>query len=350
MSCAPGTVYFLSFSAQGKLAMAGPVRDGISITDPIDKTWRRDFGKVVAEGASHDIAFSPDGNYLTSTGMGLKVWDVEKGVIYRELQGAESTHRYVAYSPDGRSLATDNGKSVMLWEVATGKIRARLGMNHATSGDVNAVAFAPDGKSVIAGYDDGTALVWDPYYSAASEKELTSSILNDLWMKLADPDAATAYGSMRRFRASPEKSLPYLEKAVLQLLQGDLDRIDLLIRQLDDDRFAVRERATKELIRIGGLAQGPLERAAGSKSEEVSLRAKRALDAISKNAAEVAFPDALRHAGTGNGGSDRHGWGNERAALDSGQATRYAFGKRSESSTGENGQTEELPEKCGNNI
>ena len=330
--------------------MAGPVRDGISITDPIDKTWRRDFGKVVAEGASHDIAFSPDGNYLTSTGMGLKVWDVEKGVIYREFQGAESTHRYVAYSPDGRSLATDNGKSVMLWEVATGKIRARLGMNHATSGDVNAVAFAPDGKSVIAGYDDGTALVWDPYYSAASEKELTSSILNDLWMKLADPDAATAYGSMPSFSRVLQIA-PVFGKGRSATPSGSTsDRIDLLIRQLDDDRFAVRERATKELIRIGVWHEVHWTRCwVEIRRSLVNARPNALLDAHFQECGGGGVPRCpARDAGTGNGGSDGTGRAiNVLLGSIRDKQLDHAFGKRSESSTGENGQTEELPEKCG---
>ena len=73
----------------------------------------------------------------------------------------------VAFSPDGRSLATGlNGervKGVLLWDVAT---RRQLGLPLAAEGLVSSVAFSLDGKTLAAGYTDpvngsGGVVLWD---------------------------------------------------------------------------------------------------------------------------------------------------------------------------------------------
>jgi WD40 repeat protein len=57
----------------------------------------------------------------------------------------------LAFSPDGKSLATGNGNGqVEVWDVATRRSRARLSPGEG-SHIVQAVTFAPDGKSILAG-------------------------------------------------------------------------------------------------------------------------------------------------------------------------------------------------------
>jgi WD40 repeat protein len=63
----------------------------------------------------------------------------------------------VAFRKDGKLLAVGAGKTVRLLGMPTGKELAAL--THADS--VWCVAFAPDGKTLAAGYLRGAVKLWD---------------------------------------------------------------------------------------------------------------------------------------------------------------------------------------------
>src|SRR5262249_57165752 len=66
----------------------------------------------------------------------------------------------------------------------------------------------------------------------------------------------------------------------------DMEKVRLLIRQLGDDSFEVREKATQALIAIGEPAVPFLRQAAKSTDPEVVRRAERILQAIVKEPAQ----------------------------------------------------------------
>jgi WD40 repeat protein len=82
-----------------------------------------------------------------------KLWRVATGHELRSLEGWA-----LAFSPDGKSLATAADNRVMLWDVDSGAKQQTL---HQPAAEVSAVAFSADGTLLAAPCRDGTVHVWE---------------------------------------------------------------------------------------------------------------------------------------------------------------------------------------------
>jgi WD40 repeat protein/serine/threonine protein kinase len=136
------------------------------------KIWDVTNGNLLRTVAGHEglmncVAFSPDGKRL-ATGSGdttVQIWDAQTGEELRTFHGHSQTVACVAFSPDGRLLASGGGQGlyaseqeVKVWDAETGKelftLRGHLGT-------VRGVAFSPDGRRLASASADRTVKLWD---------------------------------------------------------------------------------------------------------------------------------------------------------------------------------------------
>jgi WD40 repeat protein len=106
------------------------------------------------------LAFSPDGKRLAS-GSGdktVRVYELKTGKADMVLEGHTDSPRDLAFAPDGKWLATVD-RVGRIWSLASGKAEAVL-----TEGNHPAlsVAWSPDGKTVAIGNLDATISLWNP--------------------------------------------------------------------------------------------------------------------------------------------------------------------------------------------
>jgi WD40 repeat protein len=148
------------------------------------KVWDAQSGQQVLDlkGLTRDVrtvAFSPDGKRLASAGSGgwdaggkplpgeVKVWDARSGQQVLDLQGHTSWVSSVTFSPDGTRIASGSGGwdaggkplpgEVKVWDAQSGQQVLDL---KGLTGSLHSVAFSPDGKR-LATSGELTAKVWD---------------------------------------------------------------------------------------------------------------------------------------------------------------------------------------------
>jgi RNA polymerase sigma factor (sigma-70 family) len=179
---APGSFTLaVALTADGKLLARGGADHTVDL-------WEVASGKKLHTLKGHTVpilrvAFSPDGKTLASiTGTWLpddvptevKLWDVATGEERVALQGHPSRGLALAFAPDGKTLATSSN-TVKLWDVATGKEKLELKLRKGAL--PWSLAFAPDGKTLATGSGGGvmdvtpsSVILWD----VATGKEKTT--------------------------------------------------------------------------------------------------------------------------------------------------------------------------------
>jgi WD40 repeat protein len=251
----------------------------VRIWDTLSGRPVHEYSLPQAGNQGYVAAVSPDARMLAALGVWsllpqdpprLICLDLATGQIIRRIR-APLHSGVLAFSPDGRTLAWTSATDtvIRLLEVASGRER-RLLAGH--RGQVTALAFSADGRRLLSGCADSTALVWD-LTSACSSRAITAGEVEALWNDLAGADAARAYGAIQRLAATPSWAISMFDRRLHPAAAVDERRLRRLIADLDSDSFTTRERASKDLATFGEQAEPAYRKAlADSPPPEVRRR------------------------------------------------------------------------------
>ena len=140
-------------------------------------------------------------------------------------------------------------------------------------------------------------LFWDlantiPVSKAASEK-LGQERLDSLWNDLKHDGAVRAYQALVVLVRHPGETVPFVRRALFSMPATDPSLLIRLIAELDAETFAVREKASAELARLGFAAGPALQRALeGRPTAEARRRLNDLVDQLAERASEPEHASA----------------------------------------------------------
>jgi hypothetical protein len=252
------------------------------------RLWDPATGKQIRQHALHGstVAFTPDGRGLVAAGCYAKGKQLDRGLMLQggtlvslgtpgkdgEAYGLKGVGAFAAQSRDGRLLGLAYGtrkhagpnsvenemshRRVSVVETATGKEVLEFNEERAT-----ALAFAPDGQQLAAGFVGGNVQFLDLAPRDQGEPaKLEKKDFDKLWADLAEEVPGPAYKAVWALVAAGEPAAAYL-KDKLHAVKAAGDEVAALVKKLGADKYAVREAAYKELVKLGPGAEGDIRKA-----------------------------------------------------------------------------------------
>jgi WD40 repeat protein len=182
----------------------------------------------------------------------------------------------LSFSHDERLLASSDGPVIHLWEVATGK---EICTFQGHRGEIRSLAFSSNGRRLASASTDGTVLLWDLAPAAPLLKEANEKEVAGWWADLASEEPSQAYGAVWHLVEVPATSIAFLRQRLKPTTDAQEKEILQHIENLDSHTAAVREKASQQLDSLGVAATAALRQALTKNvSAEVSRRIEQLLE------------------------------------------------------------------------
>jgi WD40 repeat protein len=215
--------------------------------------WNLENGKEmrkfdIENGSDNGLAFSIDGKILaTIKNSSVILLNVGTGKIYNL---SDHTDRVIsiALSPDGKTLASGSSdKTVKLWNVETGQEIRTLGSH---SDFVRSIAFSPDGKTLASGSNDKTVKLWN--VETGQEIRTLGGHTDSVISTAFSPDGKTlASGSYDK----TVKLWNVETGQEVNTLSGHTDEVESLVFSPDGKTLASRSQHTAKLWNITAIKE-----------------------------------------------------------------------------------------------
>jgi WD40 repeat protein len=149
----------LTFTPSGDRLVSAGEDKRICVWNTKDNSLMVSLDTVRDEGEVLTLATCQVENLLASGHQNgnVNIWDSARGVRLHSLHGHSDKVRCLAFTPDGKTLASGgDDKTIRLWHVQTGELLLSIPVEHA----VNGLAFDHKGRRLAAALYDGAVKIW----------------------------------------------------------------------------------------------------------------------------------------------------------------------------------------------
>jgi RNA polymerase sigma factor (sigma-70 family) len=224
-----------------------------------------------------DLTLSPSGrlvaaraSFLNSSATSIidddtRIMDVSTGrqivklPIPRAVANQKTAGDCFAFTADDRLFAAITAEGVRLWETASWQEIGYLKDMSGTVGRFFCMAFSPDGRTLATGHADSTILLWDATLRGGDQTgTLTAADVEAHWTLLAEDNATSAYAAFWHLVDDPRLSVKFINDRLKPILALPPDATRPLLSDLDSAEFQKREAAKQKLEELGELAEPAL--------------------------------------------------------------------------------------------